>query len=385
MLSVEPSADRQMPGPPVAAPATRTRWIFSGGPDLLIALCWVPLWLAGHRLVAGHGAHDDALLRSAVAGVFLLSFLHQPVTLALVYGDANQFRQRRRLFLWTPPLTVAVIIVAVALHLWIVIPIAAIWNTVHTLQQRYGLARIYSRKAGYGSARLDRWVLYAWMAAALLAVAANPGTLGLVQRVALDNVNGGGVHLLTDARPWAVVMLVPAAVTALWLTGALVRQELTQRARAGAAAGDGVAGGAAMGGGPGGPANPANPAKWLYQASSLLLIASIAVDPAAGFIAYVGAHAIEYFVVAYKTTQSRYEESAGSSLLGRLAHRTPGRLAGFGAVVAVAVVAHARLEGSVFNVVLYTVGVLHFLYDGVIWKLRKPAVAADFAIPAATR
>ena len=35
--------------------------------------------------------------------------------------------------------------------------------------------------------------------------------------------------------------------------------------------------------------------------------------------------------------------------------------------------------------VLYTVGVLHFLYDGFIWKLRKPAVAAGFAIRPAPR
>jgi hypothetical protein len=41
---------------------------------------------------------------------------------------------------------------------------------------------------------------------------------------------------------------------------------------------------------------------------------------------------------------------------------------------------HARLHGGFSNVVLYTVGVLHFIYDSVIWKIRKPVVAADFAI-----
>jgi hypothetical protein len=148
-----------------------------------------------------------------------------------------------------------------------------------------------------------------------------------------------------------------------------VRQEVRQLARSRAAT-----------------AVPANPAKWLYQASSLLLIGSIAVDPAAGFIAYVGAHAIEYFVVVYKTTETRYGRTRdGSTLLGRAAYRPTGRLACFAAVVGVGVLVHARLAGDVFDVVLYTVGVLHFFYDGFIWKLRKPAVAADFAIqPAGT-
>jgi hypothetical protein len=365
-----------------ASAARRTSWIFGCRADLLISLCWIPLWLVGHRLVAGHGVHDDALLRAAVATTLLVSFLHQPLTLGLVYGDARQFDQRRRLFLWAPPVAVAVIVTAVVLHLWIVIPIAAIWNTIHTLQQRYGLARIYSRKAGYGSARLDRWVLYAWMVAAVLAVAAKPGIPGLVMRVSLDGVNAGGIRLLTDARPWALTLLVPAVLVSLGLVGAIIAQEVAQAARASARA---TVEGLPDQSGPGTdlapPVSGVNPAKWLYQGSSLVLIASIAVDPAAGFIAYVGAHAIEYFVVVYKTTETRYGKTHDTStVLGRAAYRPAGRVACFGAVIGAAVLTHARLGGDPYTVVLYTVGVLHFLYDGCIWKLRRPAVAADFAI-----
>jgi hypothetical protein len=351
------------PSTEAAAGPRRTSWIFGSGPDLLVALCWLPLWLVGHRLAAGHGAHNDSLLRSAVAVTFLVSFLHQPLTLGLVYGDIDRFRQQRRLFVWTPPVAVIVITAAVVLNLWVVIPIAALWNTVHTLQQRYGLSRIYGRKAGYGSARLDRAVLYSWMAAAVLVVAANSGTLALVRRVSLDGVNVGGIRLLTDARPWALLLLVPVSLVAIAVAAALVSQEYRQWLRA--RSGD----------------KPVNPAKWLYQASSLLLMGSIAVDPVAGFIAYVGAHAIEYFVVVYKTTETRYgRQHDGCSFLGRAAYRPAGRIVCFAVVVGLALLVHARVAGTVYNVVLYTVGVLHFLYDGFIWKLRKPAVAADFAI-----
>ena len=300
------------------------------------------MFLLGHRLSAGHGPHDDRLLRSAVAAAFLLSFLHQPLTLGLVYGDSRRFGERRRLFLWAPPITVAVVVVAVTFHLWILIPIAAVWNTQHTLQQRYGLSRIYARKAGYGSARLDRMVLYASMVCVALAVATSPATLELVRRVGLGRVNGEGVRLLTNLRPVAWALLVPAAMVAVGLVIAIVWQEATVE-------------------------HP-NPAKWLYQASSLALIAAIAIDPVAGFIAYVGAHAVEYFVVVYKTTETRH---------GRQARRL-GVLVG---VVAVAVVAQRQLHSEVYDVTIYTVGALHFLYDSFIWKLRKPAVAADFAIP----
>jgi len=339
----------------------RTVWIYGRGTDLLIAWCWVPVWLVGHAISSGHGAHSDDLLRRALAAAFLLSFMHQPLTLGLVYGDARQFNQRRRLFLWAPVVTVALVLVALTSHLWVVVPIAAVWNTVHTLQQRYGLSRIYARKAGYGSAFLDRAVLYAWMGCAVLVVGANARTTALVRRIGLDGVNAGGIRLLTDARPVALLLLVPVGVWALAVTVALIGQE------AGAVA--------------------PNRAKWGYQSSSLLLIVALAIDPAAGFIAYVAAHAIEYFVVVYKTTASRYggrspKETRPGGPLPWVARWAAGRVAALAVIAGLALAAHARLNGEVYDGVLYTVGILHFLYDGFIWKLRKPAVASDFAIPA---
>ncbi|MDQ1427457.1 MAG: hypothetical protein QOK39_933 [Acidimicrobiaceae bacterium] len=340
-------------------------WIYRARTDLLISLCWLPLFAAGHQLAAASGTAADSRLRWAVAAVLLVSFLHQPLTLALVYGDRGQFEQRRQLFLWAPPIAIAVIAFGVFHHVWVVVPVAALWNTVHTLQQRYGLSRIYARRArrapaaSVGSARLDRGVLYAAMAAAVLAVAAAPGTRGLVARVSLGGVNGAGVRLLTDARPVAAVLLVPAVAAVVALVVAIVRQE--------AAAGAG-----------------ANPAKWIYQASSLLLIASIAIDPIAGFIAYVGAHAIEYGVVVYKTTEARYGRGKDDrSPMGRVAHTAGGRVAVMAGVSLGALAAASRVHGDAGNVVLFTVGALHFLYDGFIWKLRKPTVAADFAIASA--
>jgi hypothetical protein len=346
------SARRTVSGP--------TAWIYGRGTDLFIAWCWVPVWFVGHAISAGH---DDDLLRRALGAAFLLSFMHQPLTLGLVYGDARQFNQRRRLFLWAPVVTVAVVWVALTSHLWVVIPIAAVWNTVHTLQQRYGLSRIYARKSGYGSAFLDRAVLYAWMGCAVVVVAASARTTALVRRIGLDGVNAGGVRLLTDARPVALLLLVPLAVWAVAVTAALVRQEAGEVAP--------------------------NRAKWGYQSSSLLLITALAVDPAAGFIAYVAAHAIEYFVVVYKTTASRYGMRAAAQPrpggpLPWVARSAAGRVAALVAVAGLAFAAHARLNGEVYDGVLYTVGILHFLYDGFIWKLRKPAVASDFAIPEAT-
>jgi len=121
----------------------------------------------------------------------------------------------------------------------------------------------------------------------------------------------------------------------------------------------------------------------IYQVSSLALVASIVVDPAAGFIAYVSAHSIEYGVIVYRTAARRYSAGDGAgaaSFLGRVGRTAPGRLLYFGGIAAGAFAVHGLVHGSAFNAVLYSVGALHFTFDAVIWKLRRPAVSRDFSI-----
>jgi hypothetical protein len=335
--------------------------MFGARADLAVALCWIPIFAFAHVLSAS-GADDD-LLNRMFRAAFVLSLLHQPLTLALIYGDREQFALRRRLFTWSPPIAVALIAVAVLLDLWIVVPIAAVWNTVHTLQQRYGLSRIYSRKSGYGSARLDRAVLYLGMIAALLIAGSSTATLAALGRVMLDDRNSAAVADLTAVRPYAVWLVTPVVVAfaiALWM---LVRQERTHVAEA-------------------------NPAKWLYQVSSLALIAAIAYDPLAGFVAYVAAHAFEYTVVVDKTVTKRYAAARPDMpVLGRFVRDRRARTATFVAFVALVLWFESgvrdAIPGHAYLIVVYSIGILHFWYDSFIWKLRRPAVARDLGLEAA--
>jgi hypothetical protein len=348
-----------------AASGRRPVWAFGPRADLAIALCWVPVFLAARILTAGPGAQSTHRLQQGVVLALLVSFLHQPLTFGLVYGDRRQFVQHPRLFTWAPVVAVSGAAVAAADAWWVVVPVAALWNLQHTLQQRYGIQRIYAGKSRYGSARLDRALAYVPMAAVLVAVAAMPATPGLVTRSGLDPVNAQGVRLLVDLRPISVALLGMLLAATAAVVVALVRQE----ARAGARA---------------------NPAKWLYQASSLGLVASIVVDPAAGFIAYVSAHAVEYGIVVYRTAARRYGPGApprppgtAPGLLDRLARGPAGRAAYFGAIVLGALALHASVHGVAFNAVVFSIGALHFTYDAVIWKLRKPALALDLGLAGA--
>ena len=344
-------------------------------------MAWVPVFLGWHLLTELAPGSGGTRLQQGVALALLVSFLHQPLTFVLVYGDRRQFALHRRLFVWAPVVALAVSVLAAVRNWWIVVPFAALWNLQHTLQQRYGVERIYGGRSGYGSARLDRAVSYVPMAVVLVALAATPSLPGLVRRSGLDPRNAQGVALLGAIRPAAVGLLVVtcaalAVVVVLW-----VRQERRAGPRA-------------------------NPAKWLYQASSLALVGSILVDPVAGFIAYVTAHALEYAVIVDRTAKRRYGAAngavavavavagdggggrggggGGGGLLGTLARRRGGRVAFLAGIVLVAFAVDHLVHGVAFNVVVLTVGALHFTYDAVIWKLRRPAVARDLgAVPGA--
>lgn len=340
----------------------RPLWNFGAVPDLVIALSWVPVFFVWHIIGSGWPTEATVRVQQGVVLALLISFLHQPLTFGLVYGDRHQFALHRRLFVWAPLVAVAIAFLAAERDWWIVVPIAAIWNLQHTVQQRYGVQRIYSGRSGYGSARIDRAMSYAPMAAVLFGVAAMSTLTSLVRRSGLDPRNAQGVELLRILRPLAVVLLALSLLVVAVVLCTVVRQEL----KAG---------------------SHANPAKWIYQGSSLILLGSIFIDPVAGFIAYVTAHAVEYAVIVDRTARRRYmprpavaPDDQQQSFLGAVARTSVGRVIFFGAIVLAALMIYRSIHSTALNTLVYTVGSLHFTYDSVIWKLRKPVVARDFAV-----
>jgi hypothetical protein len=277
---------------------------------------------------------------------------------------------RRRLFTWAPPIAVAVLALGVGLNLWLIVPIAAIWNAVHTLQQRYGLLRIHARKSGYGNARLDRAVVFVPFTAVVAVAAALPGTAHQIDRLA-EQIGGGqnadAARELVAARPTLLVLSVPLVLAALAVLWAYVRQERYALLHGGADAG-----------------------KWVYLAGTLTLIGSAAYNPAAGLVAYIAAHAIEYGIIVLRTMRSKYDisrarpgrDAAGIGALGVLAATRWRRAALVGAFLGLFCLldlwSRGVLSPGVYLTAIYSVGLLHFLFDAVIWKTRRPSVVASF-------
>jgi hypothetical protein len=345
----------------LSAPARRREPHYLHGPlgDLLLAFAWVP-FVVVVRILAERSA--TGALAAVISGVFLLSFAHQPLTVALVYGDHENFRLRRAVFTWTPLIFAVAVAVGYNVNFTILAIIGGLWNAEHTLMQRYGVTRIYGRKVGQAGGTVEKLLLWSWLLLALVWAGANPATPAGLERVDFGRNNDEALDVLVRLAPVARVLLWPVLAATIVLVVTWVVQE---RRRA-----------------------VVNPVKWLYLGATAALFALMLVDPLAGLMGYIGAHAIEYFVIVHQSLGRRYTSAAddGGAWLGRVVRARPGRL-GFLSAYAVSIAVLITVLSKwgsplVYAIVFFTLGGMHVFYDGFIWKLRRPAVARSLALPA---
>lgn len=334
--------------PPVSSrPLARLR-PSRGLTDVALALCWIPFATAGWLF-----RNDPAATTSLVSATLLISFAHQPLTLALVYGDKRNFALRRRTFIWSPLVLACAVLAAQHISLAVLAVVAGLWNAEHTLMQRYGIMRIHGRNAGQHDAWLDKWLLFSWLALALVWIGADDRTPSHIAQTGLRGKNRFGLDLLTDLQPVARLLLPIAAIVAAVLTVRWVRDE-TRRG------------------------GPSSRSKRVYTASTAALFVTILVNPVAGFLGYVGAHAIEYFIIVHRSAGPKYAsaEVDGRAPVG-YAIRRLGRTGFFVVYISIVFGALSVLDRystpTTYTVVILTLGGMHVFYDGFIWK--RPAAS----------
>lgn len=320
-------------------------WLRSLPHDLAMAFLWLPFVVATQLV-----ADDPDRLRWVVSATLLFSFAHQPLTLWLVYGDESQRRARRRLVVWAPFVALLAVSIGTSLRPDVVALVAGVWNVAHTLRQRYGVSRLYGRLAGIDCPG-DNRLLWSWLALAVVAALAGTNLGDAARRAGIGQRNLTAIDVLASADVLGAVLLLSVLAIAVVVTATWVR---TERRR---------------------PAH--SPARFIYLGSTALLFVVLAVEPVAGFVGYVGAHAAEYLLVVRWRIRRAGEQAAAGDGVGALVRRvgTDGAIALY-AVAVVALIAGLRnLNGSEVAVAItLTLGALHFVFDSVIW--RSPGAAA---------
>lgn len=309
-------------------------------------------------------------LTLAILVVLGLTYIHRHYTFLLIYGDKATFQDRARDYVVAPlvifGLAAALLSIEEPFEIGgarvpafaALLLVSGLWNVWHTVQQRYGILRAYAGKAGGGlqtrsQARRDRALL--WTLVGMLAVVlpvARPTTFS--DHPASARVLRFLTPVIEHAAYRAIVIatLVFTAVVVLWWW----RSERM-------AAVDRIP-------------------RWTFLASTILLFAVFLVHgPIVGYLCFGAAHALEYLAFVHHFAERRFagrdRRSLAAVLLGRPLVFAPIVIAAFGALY---LLVQPSRGSEVFLAYYVGTSMLHFLFDGWIWKLRKPAVAAPLGI-----
>jgi hypothetical protein len=299
------------------------------------------------------GAHPEFMLPALlVLVVFLANYVHRHLTFVLVYADKVQFRSRRTTYLALPLFMALITAGFVHFNVFVVLlTLSVVWTMYHSVAQKYGLTRIYARKAGYGKPWLDRAVIFSWFAYLVFALADKEKDTLLkfsAGQTILDYI-GDYVGLMGLAS--YMVLAVALFFTLIYLI-----TEYRNRHRI---------------------SIPKN----LYMLSVLLLYMIFLYDMVIGYIVFAFSHGVEYIALVNMYVKKKYTPStAASSLLARASRR----LAVYSGLFSLAIIALSLIgmtyDRGLFSTYIVGSSFLHFLYDGWIWKLRQPDVGKPLDI-----
>lgn len=314
--------------------------------DVVLGWCWLPVAAVMWSL----RDHVDAT-QAVMLAAFTVSFAHQPLTLGLVYGDRHQLGAHPRLYRWAPVAALAAIVIGWSVSFTAVAIVAALWNAEHTLMQRYGVMRIYGRKNGDDHGRIEKPAMFAMLVAGIASIGAFADRDAMIRRLGLGRTNAAGVRTLDHLQGLATVVFAVAATTAVVL-GVVwaVRERRT------------------------GGSWP----KTVYALGTVGLVVAVVIDPVAGVAGYVAAHAIEYFAIVHSSLRRRRDDEPIAVVTSTARRRLAVYAAYFVGIAATIEVARQIPHG--YALVILAFGSLHVLYDGFVWKLRRPNVAASLGI-----
>ncbi len=328
----------------------RRLWVHGPIADIALGWCWLPIALIVHA----SEPHLTAV-QSIMGVIFLISFAHQPLTLGLVYFDPIQRGAHRRLYLWAPWVAFGLIVVGLNVSLSAVALMAGLWNAEHTLMQRYGVMRIYGRKAGDDHGPIEKPMLIIWLVAGIAYIGGYVDLRRMVAKLGFGGTNARSIGLLGDLAPIARILFWAAAIAGVVFVARWWRAERSLGAAA------------------------SRPKHWYALATAGLVIA-VMVDPIAGVAGYVAAHAIEYFAVVHSSLRKRADDAPVAAATRTPARRVATYVAYFVAIGLVVYFTKSHFDGRLYAFAVLFFGALHILYDGFVWKLRRPAVAASLGI-----
>lgn len=284
--------------------------------------------------------------------VLMFNYVHRHYTFPLVYGEQEEFRKRPGSYTVLPFAAVLVTAGFVVSGLFHILTLVSIlWTMFHSVAQKVGIARVYSRKAGYGEAWLEKGLLYSWFLFLFFGSAQG-------ERETLMGFSSGRTILSFIDPHLGIFTLVSQGLflVAATFTITYVYQEFRFRDRI---------------------SLPKN----LYVFSTLMLYLIFKHSLVYGYIVFAFSHALEYIVFVNIYVYSKYKRRPGyRSLLSRASENLGLYSTGFAVGILLLCLMFRGVNPAAFSMYIVGSSFLHFIYDGWIWKVRKSQVGEPLGI-----
>jgi len=325
----------------MATTQPKSNWIITPTIDLTcLSLGWLAFFLMPYYF-ANHAETFRLIAVTSFAA-------HRYFTFPLVYLDRIEFHRQKTIYIITPILCLA--LVGLCYYFRIDEPeMFAFWylfNYFHFVRQKYGILRIYSGKARWGHKRLDAWTSYLWgMAGFAFMFAYQSDVEGRVMHY-LRTVAGGTPIPTSIAQ---LIYLLAMITTLIWLI-----YEWRNPA-------------------------PKNWPKLIFLFSIIFMYGIVPIlSTDALFIATSFSHAAEYIALVGLTIKNKSQKNAlESPILTHAAKHIVVYIVGFIFVVSTLLFGLKTWSLLAFLVFTYGTSFMHFIFDGMIWKLRRPRVAQE--------
>ena len=349
-----------------AVPATGRKpnlWILDSWRDLLLYVCTPLLLVPIFVFAQGLWAAEDIYLFVAAFG----AMGHHLPGMIRAYGDRALFQRFRWRFICAP---IFLVVVCAAFSLWDlkgIVLVAFVWGVWHGMMQTYGFCRIYDAKVGSFAEltrRLDFALCAIWFATAVL----------LSPQRMTDTLesyySAGGPYippaLLHGAQQG--LLLLAVAVSAVFLANYLWAWSSGRRP---------------------------SPVKLVLLVTSISfwwycnnIVASVLV----GIALFEVFHDVQYLSLVWIYNRKRVESDSSIGGFMRFVFRRSGALVGvyIGLVLAYGGLSLSKSYVGIDAVKRILTGVvtasalLHFYYDGFIWKVREKSTRQSLGISGGT-
>ncbi len=356
------SVETARPGSAPVDPARR--WMISSRVDAALILLTPVLAIPAVMVLASPTVGVEAATISVIVTAFFAMGHHLPGMMR-AYGDKELFERFKLRFLLAPPLVFLAYFPLYTYHFGLYRLIILVWATWHGFMQLYGFVRIYDAKVGSTSRATANWdwlvCLFGFATPRLLRPEQVSSTLSHWY------ATGGPVipmGVLSTVR-WGVL-----AAFVLVLIGFTVNYAI-QTIR--------------------GP--KPNPLKLVMLVSGIgtWWFAMCFVDELIlGVALFDICHDVQYLAIVWLYNCRRVSSNSPMNAFMRYMFRRGmvllylGLITAYGAIGLVAPLVEDGTISRLFYGILFTSTILHYYYDGFIWKVREPANQASLGLSPST-